>query len=194
MRRQFYQDAIEREQVQQQYGEDYLGFLGSCGIKLDIRPLGAEDFDRVVELVQRTNQLNFSGRKYPRDEVTAMIEDPALEKFVLRCEDRFGSYGTVGFSLVSRGAGALRIEDFMLSCRVQGKFIEQAFFHFLMTKRNPEGAERLVVNYKKTDRNTPAWNVLQALGFEPRDDGEGVALDVSARPLTCDFIAVTCPS
>ncbi|MBN2489529.1 MAG: HAD-IIIC family phosphatase [Planctomycetes bacterium] len=191
MRRQFYQDAIQREQVEQSYGEDYLAFLAACQIQLDIRLFAAADLDRVAELVQRTNQLNFSGRKYLRDEVTALLADPTLEKYVLCCRDRFGSYGTVGFSMVSRRPGQLAVEDFMLSCRVQGKFLEQAFFHFLMSARNPEGASRLVVNFRKTDRNTPAQNVLKALGFVAREQERGMVLDVTARPLTCDSIGVT---
>jgi len=189
-RRRFYRDAIQREQVQQTYGEDYLGFLASCGIRLKVRPHGPADFDRVTELVQRTNQLNFSGRKYTRDEVKQLIEDGRIEKYVIECADRFGSYGTVGFSLVRREPDAVTVDDFMLSCRVQGKFVEQAFFSLLMNERNPDSAPRLIVNYKKTERNTPAWNVLHSLHFEPLADGAGVTLDTRAHPLGCDFIEV----
>ena len=139
LRRQFYRDAMAREQVQQDFGEDYRGFLASCGIQLEIDPFQDEDLGRVVELVQRTNQLNFSGRKYERDRIESLIADEEIDKYVIRCSDRFGSYGTVGFSLVKREREAVRIDDFMLSCRVQGKFIEQAFFHHLMRERNPDG-------------------------------------------------------
>jgi len=189
-RRRYYQDAIQREQVQQTYGEDYFGFLASCDIRLSVRPHGPEDFNRVTELVQRTNQLNFSGRKYSRDEVKRLVEDEGIEKYVIECADRFGSYGTVGFSLVRRDPDAVTIDDFMLSCRVQGKFVEQAFFSLLMNERNPERVSRLVVNYRKTDRNTPAWNVLESLHFESLENGAGVALDTKEHPLSCDFIEV----
>lgn len=192
-RRQFYKDAIEREERQTEFGEDYMGFLRSCEIKLEIRRLEDGDFARVSELVQRTNQLNFSGRKYTREQLTEFVTDDAIEKFVLKCADRFGSYGTVGFSLVKRADDAILIDDFMLSCRVQGKFIEQALFHYLMTEENPAGVTHLRVNYRKTERNTPAWNVLNALNFVERPEG-GVALDVAAHPLTCDFIAVNAAS
>lgn len=188
-RRQYYRDAIERETKQATFGDDYIGFLRSCDITIDITAVTPDDFDRVAELVQRTNQLNFSGRKYDRDDLRRIVDDERLRKYVVKCADRFGSYGTVGFCLVEETDAAMRVDDFMLSCRVQGKFIEQALFHFLMTRENPSGRSRLEVNYRKTDRNTPADNVLAALGFE--DDGDrGRALDVEQTPLTCDFIDV----
>ena len=48
----------------------------------------------------------------------------------------------------------LVVEDFMLSCRVQGKFVEQALFWCLA--EGPGGrSARVVVNFKRTDRNAP---------------------------------------
>ncbi len=125
--------------------------------------------ERVAELVQRTNQLNFSGRKYSRDELQKVIADPALGKYVLRVSDKYGSYGTVGFCLVETRPATLEVLDFMLSCRVQSKFIEQALFSHLLAHHNPAGAKAIWVNFKKTDRNTPAYNVLCAIGFEACD-------------------------
>ena len=48
---------------------------------------------------------------------------------MIECSNRFGSYGVVGFGLVSRRPAEVWIEDFMLSCRVQGRFVERALFH-----------------------------------------------------------------
>ena len=66
-RRRFYKEAILREEKQVEFAEDYLGFLASCEIKLKVEPYRPDDFERVAELVQRTNQLNFSGKKYDQN-------------------------------------------------------------------------------------------------------------------------------
>ena len=110
---------------------NYLGFLESSEIKLDVAYPSPDDFERISELVQRTNQLNFSGRKYTRDEVGEILGDENLEKLVLRCRDKYGSYGTIGFAIIRHCFDEIRVEDLMLSCRVQGKFIEQGFFSHL---------------------------------------------------------------
>ena len=130
-RRKYYRDAVVRDLERERFGDDYRGFLAACRIVLDISRSSPADLDRVEELVQRTNQLNFSGRKYRREEIHPIIADDTLEKYVLKCSDRFGSYGTVGFGIVRRTAEEIAVLDFMLSCRVQGKSIEQAFFSHL---------------------------------------------------------------
>jgi FkbH-like protein len=195
-RRKMYQQQVARESEEQGFGDDYLGFLGSCAIELEIAGYSEHDGERVAELVQRTNQLNFSGRKYSRDELRAVIAHPTLGKYVLRVSDKYGSYGTVGFCLVKDKPEVLEVLDFMLSCRVQSKFIEQALFSHLLEHHNPGGAKMIWVNFRKTDRNTPAHNVLRAIGFEACDPArDGIADGMILRttePLKCDFIAVRC--
>src|SRR5579872_2383367 len=195
-RRKMYQEQVAREHEEQGFGDDYLGFLASCALELEIDGYSERDSDRVAELVQRTNQLNFSGRKYSRDELREVIANPALGKYVMRVSDKYGSYGTVGFCITQTQPARFEILDFMLSCRVQSKFIEQALFSHLLAHHNPHGANAIWVNFKKTDRNTPAYNVLCAIGFQPCEVGRdgidhGMMLRMS-EPLRCDFIAVRC--
>jgi FkbH-like protein len=195
-RRRFYQEAMARETAELECGSNYLGFLATCGIALEIVPYAPEDSERVAELVQRTNQLNFSGHQYTRCQVGEILTNPQLEKYVLRSSDKYGSYGTVGFSIVEPGACILQIRDFMLSCRVQGKFIEQAFFHHLVKHHNRHGATVLWVNFHRTERNKPAQEVLEMLGFHkcnPASDGllDGM-VHSSPQSLQCDFIQVHC--
>ena len=192
-RRHYYQDAIRRVEVQASFGKDYLTFLASCEIRLELKMYDNSDLERVCDLVQRTNQLNFSGRKYSREEVLELVGLDYLEKHILVCSDRYGSYGTVGFSVTRVNGPVLCIEDFMLSCRVQGKFIEQAFFADLIRKHRRANVNRMWVGYRETDRNKPAKAVLEALGFTSDTTGEGMSLDLSSRSLHCDFITVQHP-
>ncbi len=189
-RRKFYQDATVREESLGTFGDDYFGFLKSCDIQLDIRAFKEEHFGRSVELVQRTNQLNFSGRKYNREQIREIIDQPDLEKWVLSCNDKFGSYGIVGFCMVHRKGAIVEIKDFMLSCRVQGKFIEQALFSFLTTNAKGAAVEELCVQFFETDRNKAAQQVLSALGFQANGKGE-LILDITRNSLICDFIQIT---
>jgi FkbH-like protein len=189
-RRTMYREAMNRENQERIFGDDFFSFLKSCDIRLYILSYVPQYFDRVCELLQRTNQLNFSGRKYRREDINPILADPDLEKWVLECSDKFGSYGVVGFSLVSRRAQEVRIEDFMLSCRVQGRFVEQAFFNTLI-EQGPT-VQRLVVNFTATGRNTPARQVLLAMGFTERPEESLMKLDLRNRELSCDFIHVDC--
>lgn len=192
VRRQMYRQAMVRTAAAQEFADDYIGFLRSCQIRLTIRPPGSQDLERVYELAQRTNQLNFSGTKYSTEAVQAILADTGLEKYVLECSDRYGSYGIVGFCIAERTGRRVRVADFMLSCRVQGKFIEQALFDCLVNQ-GAEPSERLEVSFRRTNRNAPAAAVLAKLGFD-MSQGDGVlGRDIAPGALAVDFMEVTSP-
>jgi FkbH-like protein len=188
-RRQMYREAMVREQTAESYGEDYLKFLRDCEITVTIRRDQEDDFDRIVELVQRTNQLNFSGRKYDRSAISEILRDPSRERHVVACRDKFGAYGTVGFCLSSRDGDAVVVEDFMLSCRVQGKFIEQALFWRLAEASARPPAKEVIVNFQRTDRNRAAEMVLEKLGFAPTESGQ-LGLRIAPGDLAVDFLRI----
>lgn len=188
-RRSMYQQSAAREAAATEFGSSYTDFLRSCEIKVEVRPDRPEDEERIAELVQRTNQLNFSGRKYKRAELDPILRDRALERYVVSCSDRYGSYGIVGFCLARRVDDGIHIEDLMLSCRVQGKLIEKALLHHLCSRPN-WWAKLVEINFRATDRNTPARAVLSELGFP--EDGEGVLrLAVTPNQFSPDFIQLT---
>lgn len=189
-RRGYYKDAIRREQSRTAWGSDYMGFLRSCAMKLSVRAYQPADFERVAELVQRTNQLNFSGFHYRRADLAARLEDARLSRYVLSCRDRYGSYGTIGFALVSRRPSELRIEEMMVSCRVQGRFIEQAFFSYLLGREGDDAPARLWVRFHATQRNGPARDLLERMNFQDDPTGAGLTLDLDAHPLHCDIVDV----
>ena len=189
-RRRLYQEAVERENAMTGYGGDYLTFLASCDIRLDISDYQDDDFERVAELVQRTNQLNFSGRKYSRDQIQKILDDRQISKFMLHCSDKFGSYGMVGIGIVVPDGTVLRVDDFMLSCRVQGKFVEQAFFDWIVRHPRFGAPKRLWINFHKTEKNQPAQQVLDAIQFVPVDGEGGLSIDLSQHTLSCNFIHI----
>ncbi len=195
-RRKMYQDAMARDEAASAYGDDYIEFLRSCSVTVTIRPDRPQDLDRVAELVQRTNQLNFSGRKYGRDEIVAILADPAQKRYVIECADRFGSYGTVGFCMARRerdpdrpGHDVLIIQDLMLSCRVQGKFIEQALISTL-AEMGPAPVSTLQVTFQKTERNRAAQMILDKMGFVAGPEAGAYQRDYVADSLNVSFMKI----
>jgi FkbH-like protein len=165
-RRRYYQEAFQRDAALADFGTNYEQFLAACDIRLNVDPYVDDDLARVSELVQRTNQLNFSGRKYSRNDLASLLNDSRYEKLLLRCADRFGSYGTVGFCLLEQRRGEIHVVDLMLSCRIQGKAIEPAFLGHLIARHGGTSLERLRVTFTHTVRNSPAAQILNTLGFQ----------------------------
>jgi predicted enzyme involved in methoxymalonyl-ACP biosynthesis len=94
-----------------------------------------------------------------------MSPDSGMDTFVLACSDRFGEYGIIGMCVLDRRRA--RVEAFMMSCRVQRKRVEQAFFSWLVTRLEAHGQHDVIeVDYRKTERNGAIVKMLQELGFE----------------------------
>jgi FkbH-like protein len=160
-------------------GGSYHHFLKDCDIRLTVAPLSSASVVRVYELSQRTNQLNTSGRRYTREELDAMIKENAADStYVLSCADRFGEYGIIGFCVLS--PASQDVESFFMSCRVQRKRVENAFFNLLDAELAERGAGELQVNFRETAKNTAAARMLSELGFTYRPDGDGAGRYVRA--------------
>ena len=148
------------------WGADYLTFLRGCFIRLQIDPLSPASQERAYELSQRTNQLNVSGTRYSRDDIAALMSGEAgTDTFMLSCSDRFGDYGIIGMCVLD-GRRA-RVQAFMMSCRVQRKRVEEAFFSWLVARLEARGEHDVIeVDYRKTERNGAIVKMLRELGFD----------------------------
>jgi predicted enzyme involved in methoxymalonyl-ACP biosynthesis len=103
----------------------------------------------------------------------------------IRCVDRFGDYGVVGFCLFDRAD--IVIADMMYSCRVQAKRVEHAVLLRLMQMLKLQGAQELRARYNKTTKNIQASRVFADLGYEVVEVDEISGKHVFAFDLTQDI-------
>ncbi len=192
-RRALYQEEAHRTEAFETAGADYASFLRASEIKLSIERLTPADVERVFELSQRTNQLNFTGRKYGRDEVQALLTSKTGETgLCLRCSDRFGDYGLIGFVVADCAEGL--VSELFMSCRVQRKRVEQALVAWLGWGMARRGVKVLRIAYTPTGRNGAALEMLQALGFAPLAEVSGAWVRPTALPVEeSDIVAVAAP-
>jgi FkbH-like protein len=171
-RRIYYRGQERRERAQKDFQGQYSNFLRDCNLRLTIRSMSDKNLDRVHELTQRTNQMNFSGKRYTREQLLDFLSRSDIATYVLDCEDRFGSYGTVGFCSVNLVQA--RMTDLMFSCRIQGKRVEHAFVAHLIRKQRQAGAATFLVDYRKTKKNAVPGKVFDDLGFDVVGEGGGL--------------------
>ncbi len=186
-RRLLYREEEHRGEARDETGGDYEAFLRDCKIKVCVLPLTEILLPRVHELAQRTNQMNFSGTRYDYGELARISANPNLSGFAIGVEDRFGSYGIVGFAVMDRSGNTLT--DLAFSCRIQSKRIEHAFLAHLL-REFPVRPFR--ARWRKTSRNAPAGRVFGDLGFLEINESNGVTgLEFSAQEMpSFDFITV----
>jgi FkbH-like protein len=194
-RRKLYQQDSVRQQYASEFDGDYMAFLRDCQLELKLKPLSLSNLERVHELTQRTNQMNFSGTRYDRDVLAGIVGSEHLDTYVLECRDRFGSYGIVGFSIVDRREP--RMTDLMFSCRVQSKRVEHAFLSYLFQRYSSSTNGDFWANYRRTPRNAPSGQVFADMGMEEVETRDGVTSLIfrRGRPAVDDHIvAITTES
>lgn len=173
-RRALYAIEAKRVLAAADAGSDYDSFLRACDLRLSVELLCGTDVERVYELSQRTNQLNIAATRYTREDVIAiMSHNGGGEGWTMRCTDRFGDYGLIGFALFVPESG--EILDFFMSCRVQRKQVEAAFFAWMGERMAGAGAHSMTARWRKAARNGPAVEMFEGLGFslEKEDDDKG---------------------
>ncbi|MAE71317.1 MAG: hypothetical protein CME06_12730 [Gemmatimonadetes bacterium] len=183
-RKRFYRDEELRQQAEAEHEGAYRSFLQEIGLEIRVGPANERCAERVAELVQRTNQINFSNNRYDQEQVRALLESARHRCFVVSAQDRFGPYGIIGFaSIRDDGDGSAFIQDLMLSCRIQGRGVESALIATLAKLMSDAGHGEIVGLYRGTARNTHIANVYSRLGFTPVElgrEGHHFSLDLTS--------------
>ena len=158
-------------------------FYSSLQMKAVIRPGSEALASRVSQVTQRTNQFNLTTKRYDPGQIRQLLADDSHRLWVLELSDRFGSEGIVGVAVMSERDGDWGIDTFLLSCRVIGRTVEQAFLAFISAEAKRSGARRLVGRYLPTPRNSCVAELYPSLGFQPTDQPDEWALDLDSQTL-----------
>jgi len=165
VRRLKYLTEARRKRVHQSWRGDYHQFLKSCHMVLQIRHPQANDHSRCIELLQRSNQFNLSGRVYSADDFRQLLESTGHDSYCFEVADDFGGYGIVGFAAFEATVDGPQLVDFVLSCRVAQKMIEATFLNWYAARQQRLGHHHLQARLRVTSRNAPLRDVLSQLGF-----------------------------
>ena len=102
-------------------------FLMSSDIRVTIDRNCLENLDRIHDLIQRSNQLNYTKIRSSKEELRQLLSDPTCEAGTVSVTDRYGDYGIVGFYALKDS----RLEHFAFSCRILGMGVEQYVYTLL---------------------------------------------------------------
>jgi FkbH-like protein len=143
-------------------------WLRNLSIVVTVESLTAANLARVVQLMNKTNQFNLSTRRVTGPELLAWASRDGHQLWVCRVGDKFGDSGLTGIVSVERQNGRARIEDFVLSCRVMGRKVEETMLHIAVQWAREAGLEELYAVYKPTPKNKPCVEFLRRSGLQAR--------------------------
>lgn len=190
--------AEDRQRRDLQGGTETLeDFLASLDIQVTIEPINAASLPRSAQLTGKTNQLNTTTLRFSEAELEAALAEPDLEGFTLKASDRFGDNGIVGVSLLRTRGGVSEVEVFLMSCRVIGRRIEQAFLSVLAHRARELGSTRLQGWFRPTAKNAPARTIFSDSGLvQTETDGENQLWSIDLTTASIErpsWIALSAP-
>jgi FkbH-like protein len=110
-------------------------FLRGCDVRVSIDLDVEQNIDRVIELINRSNQLNFTKSRLSSEkycvEFREKLREYGIHSAVIRASDRYGDYGIVGFFMLQKYFGASELLHFAFSCRIMNMGIEQYVYEIL---------------------------------------------------------------
>lgn len=187
-RTQLYAEQMERSRFEKQ-AANLREFLAGLRLEILFAPITPETLPRAVQLTQRTNQMNTSLVRYNEAELGDALASNKKEAFTVTVSDRFGSYGLVGLVLLSEEKDALRVDNFLLSCRALGRGVEHKMLTHAAELARERSKQTVKVDVRRGPRNQPALQFLEAVCQAPLHQGEEFTLP---RP-TAALINLTFP-
>jgi FkbH-like protein len=147
-------------------------FINSLKIKINIEKNKYAHLDRIVQMCQRTNQFNFTSKRYFHKDIQRILRDKNYHVFTFDIQDKFGSYGITALliSKTNKSKKQVYLDSFLMSCRVLGKNIHLSIFDFIVKHYKKIGYKNLLVNYIPTQKNILLKQVLNELDFHENNE------------------------
>lgn len=158
--------ANEERQVLRATTSTVAEFLVALEMSVDLRPFDEANLARVAQLINKTNQFNLTTRRMSESQVAALIGAKDVYTQMMRLRDRYGDYGLTGVLIAQAEESALRIDSWLLSCRVMGRSIEDAMMAALMREARARGFKEVIGKYFPSGKNGAVKYLFTRLGFQ----------------------------
>jgi FkbH-like protein len=145
-------------------------WLETLNTQLTIEPLSNENLVRITQLLNKTNQMNLATRRMTSPELVAWALREGRRVFAFRVSDRFGDSGLTGILSTEVHEKTLHIVDFILSCRVMGRHVEEAMLSLAVEYGRLRGLTHLCAQYIATEKNKPCLDFLLRCGLTQGPD------------------------
>lgn len=153
---------------------DMESYLYSLDLQLEIIPADDHNLPRIAQMTQKTNQFNLTTRRYTEADVKQRL-DQGWHVYCMSVSDRFGDSGiTAAIFLEPVDDLTVNIDTLLLSCRILGKGIEEAFVKTVLNLLRLDGYRHVKATYLPTAKNAQTADFYDRMGLTCcATDGDG---------------------
>ncbi|MCD8103938.1 MAG: HAD-IIIC family phosphatase [Lachnospiraceae bacterium] len=166
--------ARQREKDRAESAGTLGDFIRSLEIKITINEATDGQTDRIIQLTNKTNQFNTCTVRFDRQSYLAFRSAGNHHVYAVNASDRYGDNGLILVAMVTVDGDAAEIENFLMSCRVMGRKIEDAVIEAIENRLYEDGIRTLRARYVPTAKNKPVEKLWDTLGYKTAgEDGDG---------------------
>lgn len=164
-RNQMYLENKKREQQRKGF-TNYSDYLRSLEMEAEIVPFDAFYYGRISQLSNKSNQYNLTTKRYTKEEIQAVSENPDCITLQGRLADKFGDNGIVSLIIGKVEGSICSIDLWVMSCRVLKREMEFAMMDSLVGMCKGRGIATIRGVYLPTKKNAIAMEHYGRMGFE----------------------------
>jgi FkbH-like protein len=161
-----YKQEADRREALSSY-TDVTEFLRSLDMQIVVGRFESEKIGRISQLFLRSNQFNLTTHRYSETDCTAMMRDEAgCIPLYASLSDRFGDHGLISIVVAWPEGNTLRISDWLMSCRVLGRGVEQYLMNYVFARAADLGLAVVSGEYIPSPKNGMVKDFWAQFGFE----------------------------
>ena len=162
---QLLKEQRNREEAEKNYKGDYKNFLNECDMTMTVRPIEDEDWPRVTQLLNRTNELNATSNRYTLEQLKESFENKGDIVMVVELNDKFGDYGLIAETFIENKDYGWFIRDLTVSCRTMGRGIGSALVVSILGYAKENNIKKVVGKLVETESNWRVKPLYENRGF-----------------------------
>ena len=155
MRGNLYVTERLRREAEKSFGSQE-EFLQSLGLELQIHVDDSASLSRLAQLTEKTNQFNVNKQPLTEKEIKKLIASSRHQVWHGHLMDRFGDYGITNLAIAEHKKDRWKIGQFLMSCRVIGRGVEEAFLSAMAGLAQSRRINKLEIKFVSTEKNKPA--------------------------------------
>ena len=160
-----YESIKKRDQFRNSIN-NFESYLNSLEMEIMVNRLRKDQTDRVLQLINKTNQFNLTTNRFSPNEFSDLINNQNHYIFVSQVKDKFSNEGLIFVLNGSLLEKKFYIENIVMSCRVMGRHIEFSILELIERYLFSLGVEFLYGKYISSAKNKPVQELFTKFGYE----------------------------
>ena len=160
-----YKENANRDHMQAMFA-NYDEFLVSLNMLADIHRFDPIYYERITQLINKTNQFNLTTKRYTIADVEKIADNNNYIALFGKLSDKFGDNGIISIIIGMVDEKVCRIDSFLMSCRVLKRQMEHAMLDVLVEECKLRGVNKIIGSYIKTAKNNMVSTLYSELGFD----------------------------